>query len=354
MNVKRITIILTLLLSFVPINLSAKEVGERVVFHKTADNFIILFDSSGSMGDPYGNTDMKEIEAEIQILKEKVSTLPELDWQAGIYSFTPNWSLKYLKSYLTMREYNKAEFVSAIDSLPSDPAGPTQLQGGLNELGPVLEKLSGKTVIFLFTDGQYTYQLGLPEPDEFAMEMATKYDVCFKIINTGANKKGIKRIKAMASVNECSEIVPFSGLVGHPEWLTDVLFNVMPADDKKQPMKKEVEGYTMGNVLFDFDKAVIKQESTVPLIRLSIYLKEQPQTRVVLAGYTDNVGSKEYNIELSKKRAESARAYLVEKMGIDASRITLSWFGKGKPMATNDTEEGRSKNRRVVAIVAEN
>jgi OOP family OmpA-OmpF porin len=328
--------------------------GEKVIFRKTADNFIVMYDSSNSMADPYGQSDMMEIEAELQILKEKVSTLPELDWQSGIYTFTPGWSMNYFKPYLSMRTYNKTEFMSAINSLPSTPAGATQLQGGLVGLGKVLDKLSGKTVVFLFTDGQYTSQPGFPSPGTIAQDLAGKHDVCFQVISTERDKANYKAVMAIASVNECSAVVPFSQLVGHPEWLTDILFNVEKVSTKvaaKKSMKKEVMGYTMGKVLFDFDKSNIKQESTVALIKLSIFLKEHPQARTVLAGHTDNIGGEKYNIKLSQRRAESARTYLVEKMGISKDRITLSWFGKSEPVASNDSEEGRAENRRVTAIV---
>jgi OOP family OmpA-OmpF porin len=328
--------------------------GEKVIFRKTADNFIIMYDSSSSMADPYGQSDMMEIEAELQILKEKVTTLPELDWQAGIYTFTPGWSMNYFKPYLGMRTYNKTQFMSTINSLPATPAGATQLQGGLVGLGKVLDKLSGKTVVFLFTDGQYTSQTGFPSPGTIAKELAGKHDVCFQVISTERDKANYKAVMAIASVNECSAVVPFSQLVGHPEWLTDILFNIEKIDTKvaaKKPMKKEVMGYTMGKVLFDFDKSNIKQESTIALIKLSIFLNEHPQARAVLAGHTDNIGGDKYNITLSQRRAESARTYLVEKMGINKDRITLSWFGKSEPAASNDSEEGRAENRRVTAIV---
>jgi len=328
--------------------------GEQVVFRKTADNFIVMYDSSSSMGDRYEATEMLEIEVEKQILREKFATLPELDWQAGIYSFTPAWSMSNFKPFLSMRTYNKNEFMGVIDSLPGNPAGWTPLQGGLVGLGEVLGTLSGKTVVFLFTDGQYTLQTSFSSPGNVAKGLAEKHDVCFQVISTGKEKANYKAIKAIASVNECSAIVPFSGLLGHPEWLTDTLFNVQTvaaAGAGATIAKNEVAGTIAGKVLFDFDKANIKDESKDALINLSIFLKENPEARVVLAGHTDNVGGGAYNMKLSQRRAESARTYLVEKMGVTPDRITLSWFGKGEPVASNDTEAGRAQNRRVTVVI---
>ncbi len=340
-----------LLLSGLAVMASAADmaVGEKVIFRKTADNFIIMYDSSSSTGDSYGATDMMKIAAEKQILKEMFSTLPELDWKAGIYSFTPGWSMSYFKPLLSMRTYNKKEFSGAVDSLPDDPAGYTPLQGGLVGLGELLGTLSGKTVVFLFTDGQYSIQDGFPSPGKLAKSLAEKYDVCFQVIGIGGEKGNYQAVKDISSVNECSAFVDFSSLPGHPEKLTDVLFRVERVAEKPV-VKKEVVGYVAGKVLFDFDKSAIKDASKDVLINISIYLKENPDKRVVLAGFTDSTGTDAYNIKLSKRRAESARAYLVDEMGIKPDRITLSWFGESDPVASNDTEAGRAENRRVTAI----
>lgn len=354
-----------------PANLTKVEVGDRimisyveaiavsvadrqkVMFRKTADNFIVMYDSSNSMGGRYAETDMTEVEAEKEILREKFSTLPELDWNAGIYTFTPNWSMEYFKPFLSMRTYNKKEFLGVLEELPARPRGYTPLQGALVGLGNEMEGLTGKTVVFLFTDGQYTSQSGFRSPGYVASQIAEKHDVCFKVISTSKDKKNYAAIKAIASVNECSEVVPFHELLGHPEWLTDALFNLDKDDGMAAKSKptKEVVGYTMDKVLFDFDKSDIKGEGAESLKDLSAFLKENPSTRVVLAGHTDNRGSKKYNDKLSQRRAESTRTYLVEKMGVSADRITLSWFGKSEPVVANDTRAGRAENRRVEAVV---
>ena len=326
-----------------------------VVFVKTADNFIVLHDSSSSVSDMYGNTNMMEIEAEQKILKEKVSTLPELDWQAGIYSFTPGWGWNDLKPHLSMRTYNKAEFSSAVDALPTKPRGNTRLKGALASLDGLLAELKGKTVVFVFTDGQYSPQPGFPAPGTIAKNLAEKYDVCFQVISTDQDKAQYQAVMNIATASSCSGTIAFSKLLGHPEWMTDVLFRVekkTAETSMKKPMK-EVTGSTRGDVLFAFDRSDINEAAAKELIELSIFLNENKGKRVVLAGHTDSMGSEEYNMKLSQRRAESARTYLVEKMGIDKNRITLSWFGKDDPAASNDTEEGRMKNRRVTIVITD-
>jgi OmpA-OmpF porin, OOP family len=76
-------------------------------------------------------------------------------------------------------------------------------------------------------------------------------------------------------------------------------------------------------------------------------LQNQPDLKLMIQGHTDNVGKPGYNLELSKKRAESVKIYLVEKFKVDGARLTTEGFGDTKPIAKNDTEQGRAQNRRV-------
>jgi len=73
---------------------------------------------------------------------------------------------------------------------------------------------------------------------------------------------------------------------------------------------------------------------------------------VLVVGHTDNQGSYEYNLDLSAKRANAVKAALVSSHGVDAKRLTAAGAGMMAPVATNDSEEGRAKNRRVVLVKA--
>jgi len=104
------------------------------------------------------------------------------------------------------------------------------------------------------------------------------------------------------------------------------------------------------NILFDFNKSVLKNEYKAKLQELGLFLEKNPKVRLVLAGYTDGVGSEGYNLVLSKKRAESVFDYLMAHSKIDKNRVSLEWYGKADPTASNQTEEGRALNRRVSVI----
>ncbi len=102
---------------------------------------------------------------------------------------------------------------------------------------------------------------------------------------------------------------------------------------------------TLENVFFDTDSDRLRDESYVELDHWVALLKVKPTLRLEFAGHTDNTGSPAHNKDLSRRRAQSVRSYMVSK-GIAKSRMEVVGHGAGKPVATNDTEEGRAKNRR--------
>lgn len=105
------------------------------------------------------------------------------------------------------------------------------------------------------------------------------------------------------------------------------------------------------NIYFDFDKWSFKNESYNELNKLERMMHQNPNIRVEISGHTDNIGTKNYNMFLSRKRAEAVKDFLTGK-GIDARRIKATGYGESRPLASNDDEkEGRELNRRVEFLV---
>ncbi len=102
----------------------------------------------------------------------------------------------------------------------------------------------------------------------------------------------------------------------------------------------------INNVFFDLDKSSLKQESFEELNLLVGILENNPDLKIELGGHTDSQGSDDYNLTLSTDRAASVRAYLSEK-GVATERLISKGYGESKPVASNDTEEGKALNRRV-------
>jgi outer membrane protein OmpA-like peptidoglycan-associated protein len=109
----------------------------------------------------------------------------------------------------------------------------------------------------------------------------------------------------------------------------------------------------MSDVLFDFNKYNLKPEANEKLAMVSGILLSQPDLKIQIEGYTDNIGSDEYNQKLSQERADQVRDYITAH-GISASNVTATGFGKADPIADNSTNAGRAKNRRVQLVVSGN
>jgi OOP family OmpA-OmpF porin len=100
------------------------------------------------------------------------------------------------------------------------------------------------------------------------------------------------------------------------------------------------------DVLFDFDKAILKNEGKNKLDDLASKVKAINLEVVIAIGHTDSIGSDAYNQKLSVRRAESVKAYLVSR-GVEPNRIYTEGKGEKQPVASNKTKDGRQKNRRV-------
>ena len=100
------------------------------------------------------------------------------------------------------------------------------------------------------------------------------------------------------------------------------------------------------NIYFDFNKTTLKSESFVELNKVVSFLDQNSTVEIEIAGHTDSKGTDEYNVSLSQGRSQSVVDYLVTQ-GVDRSRLTAHGYGEGKPIDTNDTDEGRANNRRV-------
>jgi OOP family OmpA-OmpF porin len=107
---------------------------------------------------------------------------------------------------------------------------------------------------------------------------------------------------------------------------------------------------TMGDVLFEFGKSELSSVAIRNVDKLADFLKQHPARNLLIEGHTDSVGSDEFNLALSEKRANAVRDQLVGK-GIAAERITPMGYGKKYPVANNDTPAGRQQNRRVEVVI---
>ena len=313
---------------------------------RTADNFIVLYDASGSMGDDY-KEGIKKIDAELQILEQQNEVLPELGYNAGLYTFTP------FKTYYDMKTYIKVDFRQAIDRLPNTKTAggfvgqPTPLAEGIKNLDPILAKLSGKTAIFLFSDG--TYQLGGQklQPLDMAKNLVAKYNVNFYLISSATTPKAEKLLADIAALNEGSRVIPFDALYQNPIYGLGPLYVIDSKVEVETITESKIVGVKTKDVHFEFDGVEVPLESQDRLKLVADFLQNNPDSFAVLAGFTDNAGNEEYNLRLSRMRSQSVENFILEQSRIDPDRVISFWYGNTNPIASNDTAEGRQKNRRV-------
>lgn len=109
---------------------------------------------------------------------------------------------------------------------------------------------------------------------------------------------------------------------------------------------------TLGDVLFDTGEATLKPGASLAMNRLSTFLSQNPQTKVLIEGHTDSRGSDEYNEGLSERRARAVATEL-ESRGIPSAQVQTLGRGKAYPVASNDTAEGRQRNRRVEIVFSD-
>ena len=99
------------------------------------------------------------------------------------------------------------------------------------------------------------------------------------------------------------------------------------------------------DIYFDFDKSILTPAAQDNLMQKAEWMRENPDAMVTIEGHCDDRGTNEYNLALGDRRAESAKAFLVD-LGIDASRLTTISYGEERPLCSEKTEECWAKNRR--------
>ena len=107
---------------------------------------------------------------------------------------------------------------------------------------------------------------------------------------------------------------------------------------------------TLGDVLFTTGKAELNSGATTSLDKLAAFLEQYPDRSAAIEGHTDSAGSDDYNLDLSRRRAESVRSYLMGQ-GVGATRLAATGMGETQPLGGNDSADGRQQNRRVEVII---
>jgi photosystem I P700 chlorophyll a apoprotein A2 len=176
------------------------------------------------------------------------------------------------------------------------------------------------------------------------------YDDPYAAGTEAAAEAAVARLGAKRALDVVPAILNIAGLQTGVVATVQSLQQAM-RDLGAQETNLEIKVDLPADVLFDFDKSDIRPDAAAALAKLAVIIRAQPKGRTRIEGHTDSKGDDAYNQKLSERRAESVRNWLVTKEGLDGSRMTTKGWGEAQPVAPNDTDPNRQKNRRVQAII---
>jgi OOP family OmpA-OmpF porin len=168
----------------------------------------------------------------------------------------------------------------------------------------------------------------------------------FKTANV-SNREGMMKVKLLGGNTYKIKVKT----IGEAEEYNTIAIPALPKGQKYGENELtitiyEAKTFTLNNVYFDSGKSTLQATSYKELDELLAYLKLKPSIKIEIAGHTDSEGNDDANMLLSENRAITVKNYLI-KNGIASTRIQTKAYGETQPIATNETEEGRSKNRRI-------
>lgn len=185
------------------------------------------------------------------------------------------------------------------------------------------------------------------QPVAAALDMANINDAGDRNSFSSDAKSG-EFLVALTANSTYAMTVKASGYLIHSETFT--IPEKVPADGYAVEVElHKIEAgnrVVLKNVFFDLDKAELKPQSKPELHELALFLKSNPKVVIEVAGYTDNQGDDAHNADLSQRRANAVKKYLIDQESIDPERIEAKGYGAANPIATNGSEAGRAQNRR--------
>ena len=338
------------------------------------DNFIILFDASSSMR--HTSNQSTKFDIAKTLVYAMNGSLPELGQTAGLRSFghAPDLSKEKTVLFYGMEKYATKNLDKGIDKI-TKAGGFTPGGTALDAARDDLDGLSGNmNAVIIISDGEDRGSEVLPAAKKLKEQYGSA--ICFYPIHVGDSKDGAALLQEIADIGGCGffstadELMTYAGM---GDFVEMVFLNEKSAPAPKAPVvsvKKDSDNdgvydeddkcpgtpagaavnavgcWTLDNILFDFDKTEIKSAAYPLLDNVVAILKKNPDMKVLLSGHCDNVGTHEYNLDLSQRRANAVRDYIVRK-GILWKSLDTQGFGFTQPVALNGTDSGRAMNRRV-------
>lgn len=318
------------------------------------DNFIVLFDQSGSMF----LTEQGKHPAKAKVGKDIMSALnkriPELGYNGSVTVFSPDRSL------LGPSKFSRESFGQTIENLPESGrifGNRTPLGNSIMQLDGMLSKSAGKTSVLIVSDGENNTGT---DALAAARTMHAKHpDVCFHAVSLADSERGKAILKDITQLGDCvyadgSKLSSDTAAID--QLAKDVFYTVNVREIIEEVVAVEAvavvpEVSELRTVHFEFNKYDLTPRAKMKLDENSEILRNNSSMKVVIKGNTDSIGPETYNLTLSERRAQVVYDYFRSK-GIASERMQTVGYGSSRPVAENRTREGRAQNRRSEIIPA--
>lgn len=352
-----------------PAHLARPPEGEIVLVE---DN-VLIFDASGSIDRPLGFPEEKAV------MRSFVDGMPP-----GTYRVALRVLGGREDEQLHLEPFDRFDLRRRAKEL-SWTGRETPLARLFDEYRETLQDRTGRAAFVVMSDGvptRYGKYIGIEETLEAARQLVARHpgETCLHTVQVGSDPRGPELLRAVAELEACGSFRHLDALDGaealhafqqavyngpappppapRPRPITDLDHDGV--DDRfdrcaKTPIGARVDDrgcWVIEDYVFETDSARIRDEHEAALRSVHDVLQRNPGLRIRLDGHTDDTGTPEYNFSLAERRARAVRDHLAGQ-GIDADRMEIRGFGATRPIAPNDTQEGRRLNRRVELSVVD-
>jgi OOP family OmpA-OmpF porin len=331
--------------------------------------FAVIVDASSSMGGDH----IRKFLYEKDVANRMNQTIPPLDYEASVIAFGTGSCVKNMMAWKVTgpAQYKESDIAGAIDAVKCT-SGWSPLEDAIASASEVLTPVAGHSALFIFSDFKELDRTAVVAGVQ-DLKSSLGPRLCVYPVQIGDNTGGRTLADELAAIGGCGPAVN-ADAIASSNGMADFVRGAFLAPAPPPPAPVAVDGDADGDgvpdsrdkcpntprgvkvtsegcwvlsgkdVLFDFNSARIKD--TYVLDEAAKILLANPEITGELRGHTDSVGPEEYNMQLSKRRAEAVHEYFVKK-GVARERLRAVGYGESSPVASNDTPEGRHLNRRV-------
>lgn len=328
------------------------------------ENFVVLFDKSSSMDDPYGKG--TELDLARETTQRMIETIPDIKLTAGLRDFyNDKTTLLY-----GMTAFDKNAFASSMSSLMWG-SGPTPMEKAIDGASMDLEGKTGNSAVIIVSDFEHipgVEDLQVSKVIPAVTRLKAKYGdkVCIYTVQVGKYPRAKELTDAILKEGKCGAAVNADDLATQAamdDFVKGIFLTAAPAA-AAAPVVEQVQeakaaaaaapvASELANIYFDFDKSAIRTPDREVLKGHADWLANNKDYFLTVEGYCDERGSTEYNLALGERRAMEAKKYLVG-LGVDEKRMKTISYGFERPLDPGHNEAAWAKNRRAQFIPMQN